>query len=147
MRKPKPKNATATRLPERGNVVVNNTQPRAIFLPPRVDSSGRRHASKLLAPGQNNVDVAHWRACVEPKPRPGLRSYIALGYLECLGEGEAEVMPRGFDGMSDIDVRQRLDAMDDLESLISLRDLTASAALVSMVNERIKELQRGDTED
>ena len=122
--------------PTTGNLVVNNTQPRAIFLPPCV-VDGERYTSRMLLPGQNDVPAEHFGAI---KGTPGMRQYVALGYLEALGGGKAEPIPSGFDGMADSDVRERLAAIEDPQALIELRDLTTSPVLVRMCNERIREL-------
>lgn len=132
-------------LPTSGNLVVNNTQACAIFLPPcMVD--GKRFASQCLHPGQNDVDAAHFDAAIKT---PGMRQYVALGYIEPIGEGKAEPIPSGLDGLADSDVKDRLAAMTDAAALVELRDLTTSTTFRRMADDRIRELTApaGDGED
>lgn len=142
-RRKKQPTSDAGALPDAGNVVVHNTQPRAIFLPSCV-VDGKRYDQRMLVPGQNDVPVEQWRHVAVDHARAGMKLMTTMGYLECLGGGRAEPMPSGLDGMADDDARDRLAAIDDPQALIELRDLTSSTALVRLANERLRELTEAE---
>ena len=122
------------------NLVINNTQPRAIFIP--ATKSG--HRQQMLIPGQNDVPKAHFLAV---EKNASVLQFLALGYLENLGEGQAVAAASGFDGLSVTATRGQLASISDAKALVELRDMTTSPALVSMANNRLRELLSSDGED
>jgi len=123
------------------NLVIENTQPRAIFIP----ASGI-HRTQMLVPGQNDVPKAHYDAV---RKNPSVFQWVGLGYLVDHGEGVATAVASGFDGLSDGEARSQLAGISDARALRDLRDMTTSAALVDMANDRLRELLStgGDASD
>lgn len=123
------------------NLVIDNTQARAIFLPPAKGDSVHELARKgrMLYPGQNDVPAEHWEA-IQENPSIKLWGPSGMGYLVNRGEGKAAPVPRGLDGMDERDALAKLELMHDVPKLVELRDLTSHKALIDLANARINEL-------
>jgi len=125
------------------NLVIENTQARAIFLPPARAKDGPVHPlarkGRMLYPGQNDVPAEHWDA-IQTNPSVKLWGPAGMRYLVSHGPGKAAPVPRGLDGMDERDALAKLELMNDVPKLVELRDLTTSAALRDLANARITEL-------
>lgn len=124
------------------NIVIENTRPTQITLPPHIQRKGQQkgkvlHDAQPLLPGENNVDADYWNFC---KERKGVKPLIALKYLVNLGEGEAKELGASIDNLPDDQALAQIEKCDDIQILNDWKVNSQKPGIRRAIEERVQEL-------
>jgi hypothetical protein len=121
------------------NLVILNTEARAIeLLPvPSKEATPEEMLGKVLLPGENDLTQVAWDHCKKSK---AIRMWIECGYLEEKGEGKAQSLGEGLDGLTAREATTKIGSCDKVKILQDWKDKTTKRTLIKLINTRIDSL-------
>lgn len=131
---PKPRG----RPPKPKTLVIKNTRPCLITLPAvKAENGADLFPSKMLLPGESNVDPAYWEAV---KGKEALKIWIAAGYLQDLGPGEAKRLDKGLDVLPSDKAAEQIARNNSIQMLDEWRAKTKIPDYVKLIDDRKRAL-------
>ncbi len=131
---------------EQKNLVIENTEPRLVELPPiaptvkngKVTKAG--FSSHKLLPGENNVPEEYWKTLVK---NPGVKILLACKTLRNKGEGVATSILAGLDKLAPDVAQRHIGNCENVQVLNDWKRNTESVPLRRAIEERVLELVAG----
>ncbi len=120
------------------NLVIRNTQPRLVQLPPVQPG----YSSYRLSPGENDVPSEYWAVVTKNR---AVKGFLAAKILENLGEGKAQALINNLDKLHPSDALKHISKCENVKLLNDWKKGTESIGLRTAFEERIGELIASQT--
>jgi len=119
------------------NLVIVNTEPRAIYLPPADVQDFDEARGLRLLPGENNVSSLLWEAI---QSNPAVKIWVTQELLVNRGAGKAKPLADGLDNLTLAQAATQIAKCESGKFLADLREKTTNAPIIELINKRIREI-------